>query len=285
MGGGGVVEEVQRRLASDPRRFLRLVDRALAPGDFEVIDRELPRILELLDDDGPPRAALAALRGASTHGDRRQRLELWIGALQDAGIDTRHAVIAAANTRFLRAGASASTDSALGELVEQWRAAERNLGIELETRVFAYAAREQSGLEQAIPEARGAGPGWRYGQILGVLWPHGWRVRADAMSFYNEFAPHPPADPQALRTLAPPVVASVRLTEGWWEPMAEALVRDGLCELLCAANRPGELAEAVSFLGARPIDTGLLLLHAFVERIERRGEELVVTVALETPSK
>jgi hypothetical protein len=280
-----VIEEVQRRLASDPRRFLRLVDRALAPGDFELVDRELPRILERAVADTPVREILAALRSATSYASRRTHLEELIAALQQEGIDTRHAVIAAANARILRSGTSAATDGALHELASEWRQAEQRLGIELETRIFAYACRETTSLEAAIPEARDAGPGWRHGQILSVLWPHGWRVRASALSFYNEFAPHSPSDPQTLRSMAPPVVAHVELADGWWEALCASLVRDGLCELRCPAARRGELADALAVVGVRPIDTGLLLLHPFIERVDRQGDTVAVTLALEAPSR
>jgi hypothetical protein len=285
VGGGGVIEEVQRRLASDPRRFLRLVDRALAPGDFEAVDRELPRILEFAVADTPVRDALARLRSATSYTDRRMRLEKWIDVLAQEGIDTRHAVIAATSARILRSGTSGATDVALHELASEWHQAEQRLGIELETRIFAYACRENKSLEAAIPEARDAGAGWRYGQILSVLWPHGWRVRASALSAYNEFAPHSWSDPQTLRSIAPPVVASVKLEDGWWEALCESLVLDGLCELRCPAARRSELADAVVMLGVRPIDTGLFLLHAFVERIDRHDDVLAATLALEGPSR
>jgi hypothetical protein len=66
--------------------------------------------------------------------------------------------------------------------------------------------------------------------------------------------------------------------------MAEVLVRDGTCELLCPSNQAGDLASALSLLGLRAIDTGSLLLHAFLERIDRSGQILRATVALEAPS-
>jgi hypothetical protein len=284
VGGGGVVEEVHRRLAADPRRFLRLMDRALAPGDFEVVDDQLPAILELAVQDGPVKMTLVRLRSARSHVDRRKQLEALIETLKLAEIDTRHAVVAAANARVLRPGTSAATDEALCRLARDWRTSEDRLGIELETRIFAYACRERPDLEAAIPEARGAGAGWRYGQVLGVLWPHGWRVRSSALSTYNEFAPHAPTERLSLRALAPTKLAHFELNDGWWAAMSEALVSDGVCELCCSVSRPGDLADALVSLGMRPIDTGSFLLHAFVERIDRQGDTLRATIALEAPS-
>jgi hypothetical protein len=247
------------------------------------VDGELRRILEFAVAVGPVQSALAALRAAGSHAKRREHLNTLIAALDGAGIDTRHAVIAAANARILRPGTSAGTDEALLRLSRDWAAAEDRLGIELETRIFAYSCRDRDDLETAMPELHGTDTGWRYGQILGVLWPHGWRVRANALAVYNEFSPHAPTDQRSLRRLVPPAVTTVDLVDGWWDRMAEALVRDGLCELTCPSAAPGALAHALTMIGARAVDTGSYLLHPFIERIDRRGDTLRANIALEAP--
>ncbi len=284
IGGGGVIEQVHRRVAADPRRFLRLIDRALAPGDFEIVDDEMRRILDLAIVDSPVRSSLGELRAATSPLDRRACLEAFIGALDAAGIDTRHAVVASVSARILRPGTSVATDAALQRLSDDWLAAERQLGIEIETRIFAYACRHRDDLEKAIPEAAGSDAGWRYGQALGVLWPHGWRIRASALSTYNEFSPHAPVDQRALRRLVPPRVARVDFADGWWELVAAALARDGLCELACASTKAGALAEALGVLVSRAVDTGSYLLYPFVERIDRGRDAIRATIALEAPT-
>ncbi|HJZ35069.1 MAG TPA: protein DpdJ [Solirubrobacterales bacterium] len=284
VGGGGVIEELQRRIWADPRRFLRLVDRALAPGDFEAVDAEMPRVLDLLGVPGPLRDAVDELRGAESHRARRSALERVIGVLGREGVDTRHAVVAALNSRILRPGTSIATDRALRDLSQDWSSLEQRLGLEIETRIFAYVCRRRPDLEQAIPEALGAGSEWTYGQILGVLWPHGWRVRANALSFYNEFGAVAPSDAARLRRLVPPGVATVDIGGDWWERAVEVLTRDGLCELRGEVERPAEMAAAIALFGQRAIDTGGLLLHGFLERTDRRDGSLFASIALEVPS-
>jgi ATP-dependent helicase Lhr and Lhr-like helicase len=284
VGGGGVIEELQRRISADPRRFLRLVDRALAPGDFEVVEAEMPRILDRLAEAGRLRKAVDALRGAQTNAERRGELDRLVRVLGREGLDTRHAVIAALNARVLRPGTSVATDTALRALTQDWSQLEHRLGVEIETRVFAYVCRRRPDLEQAIPDASGAGADWTYGQVLGVLWPHGWRVRSGALSFYNEFAASAPSDAERLREVVPPRVGVIDIGGDWWEQAVAVLTRDGLCELSCEAERAGELAEAIAVFGRRAIDTGGLLLHGYLERLDRRDGSLRASIALEVPS-
>lgn len=235
VGGGGAIEEVHHRMTADPRRFLRLLDRTLDPSDFEVVDHEIPRALELIATSGATSTAVARFRAAESHVERRLALEDFVRALRAAGIDTRHAVVAALNARVLRPGTSAATDIALRDLANDWAEAEKRLGIELETRIFAYASRQREDVAAAIPEGNGVGDaGWRYGQILGLLWPHGWRVRAGALSHYNQFKETIPTDARMLRGFGADTVTRVDVTEpDWWSAMADALANRGMCDLTC----------------------------------------------------
>ncbi len=67
IGGGGVVEEILRTFAADPRRFFRIAESALAATDFEIVDRELTRLLALTATDAELNVALDAVRSASDH--------------------------------------------------------------------------------------------------------------------------------------------------------------------------------------------------------------------------
>lgn len=286
IGGGGAIEEVHHRVSADPRRFLRLLDRTLDPSDFEVVDREVPKALELIARPGVTSAAIARFRSAETHVERRRALDDFILGLRDAGLDTRHAVIAALNARLLRPGTSAATDAALRDLANDWVAAETRLGVELETRVFAYACRQREELAAAIPEPGGGGDaGWQYGQVLGLLWPHGWRVRASSLSHYNQFKESIPTDARLLRGFGAGTVPRIDVTDtDWWPAMATALANRGICDLMCPRSNERTMADALTLLGTQPIDTGAYLLHPTVERIDRNAADLHVTVALETPT-
>jgi hypothetical protein len=63
-GGGGIVEEVLRVYAGDPRRFFRLAESALDGTDFELVDRELTRLVEYAASRPDLKAALLTVRTA-----------------------------------------------------------------------------------------------------------------------------------------------------------------------------------------------------------------------------
>jgi hypothetical protein len=303
VGGGGVIEELHRRCAENPRRFFKLLSRALDPGDFEVVDTEVPRAIELATADGALETALQALRDANTHQARRATLETMVATLTSVGIDTRHAVVAALNARLVRPGASAQTDVGLKRLIEAWHQAERTLGIDLEARVFALHCRDRAEFDGALPEMAGwrlgqiptggagwrlgqiptGGAGWRFGQILSLLWPHGWRARAEALQAYNEFAPHPPTDRLALRPAARASTAVVRAEGDWWPALEASLVHSGVAVLRCPRDDQPALAEALVQLGIRAVDTGALLLHPWIESVRYEDGAVDVEIAVDAP--
>ena len=79
IGGGGIVEEFARRYRDDPRRFFRLVESALAPSDFEIVDTELVGVLDLAVND-PQMSQSLATSGPPTRrrSQRRRSGHCWL---------------------------------------------------------------------------------------------------------------------------------------------------------------------------------------------------------------
>ena len=282
IGGGGVVEELHRRCAENPRRFFTLLTRALEPGDFEVVDRELPRAISLVCEPGPVQLALRALREASTQRERQHSLEQALTALRGAGLDTRHAVVAAINARLVRPGATPATDVGFRRLVEAWRTAEARLGIDLEPRTFALHARDWPDADEALPASGDAG--WRFGQIIGLLWPHGWRARAEALQTYNEFAAHPPSDRFILTAQTRNTARAIDLDGEWRLELEDALVTNGTATLAAGPGNLTALAQVLAEVGTYPIDTGALLLYPWIESIRHEDGGLRIGLAVEAPA-
>ena len=66
IGGGGIIEEFARLYSDDPRRFFRLVESALSPSDFEVVDTELTRALGMAVNNQALRQCMADVRSATS---------------------------------------------------------------------------------------------------------------------------------------------------------------------------------------------------------------------------
>lgn len=264
LGGGGVVEEILRQFAADPRRFFRLAESALAPCDYELIDRELTCVLERSADDAEVVTALADVRGAEGNAPLQAAAARLRRLLADRGLVVNHAVSAALHARLLRPGTSPTTDGLLLALMRDWREQEARLGIEIEARVYAFLAAERPESAAALSSLGPVphnDPYWRFQTLYGLFWPRGHLVRAQSLASYNPYAEAPSPDREILLDLLRAGEPSVRL-DGEWQPRVHAaLAEHGAVRLEASFDDRDRLKEALLHAAATPVEAGFLHLH------------------------
>jgi hypothetical protein len=284
IGGGGIVEEFARRYGEDPRRFFRLVESALAPSDFEVVDTELMRALDLAVHDPEVRQLLADVRSTTSQTATTSAVWALSAALADHGISVSHPVTAALNARVLRPGSSAETDALLYSLLCRRRSEEARLGIEIDARVFAFVASASDELDRAVPPPAVGIDNQRqrrFATIYGLLWPRGSVVRASSLQAYNPYHPHPPTDRMLVLTALRPTAPVVALSDSdWRELLATSLVDGGTAFLSAPPAEVRNLRGAVMEVQAMPVDAGFLMLYPHVIGVARDGENVLVRLEL-----
>jgi hypothetical protein len=284
LGGAGVLEEVTRRYAEDPRRFFRLVENALGPSDYELVDAELTRLLEMVAVDPALATLFQHVRGATRHEELQAAVSLLEAELSARGVLVTHAVMSAMHARILRPGSGPHTDALLLSLMLRWRAEEKRLGVELDARVFAYLLSKDGGVTSALgqvdPAVAGT-PSSRFHALYGLLWPRGSTVRSVALASYNPFAPLPPADRELvldrLTRTSPTVVVG---KDGWQAAVADGLREHGMVRLSAALAARDVLKAALLDLAAEPIEVDALHLYPQVEGVERGPNGFRATVYL-----
>lgn len=290
IGGGGFIEEFLTLYAGDPRRFFRLLDAALAPSDLEALGFELERVLEIATSTAPEEApvarAFSAVRSADSHAASVQALNDLRAELARRGVQPTPTLLVALNTRVLRPGTTAETDSYLALLMRDWLDAERRLGIEIDARVLALVRSADYRLEQAlgvnaVGDSDRARAVWRYGVLYGMLWPRGAQVRSEALRPVNAFERLPECDRLLLLVAIPRPVVTVTLGgENWFQDLAQVLVRDGVAEIVAPVAEAGRLADALLRIGSEAIDSEALLIHARLSGLRRDGQQLRASVEL-----
>lgn len=284
LGGGGLIEEILRRYSSDPLKFFRLAQSALEPSDFEIVDAELTRLLELEAADTELADAMAGVRRATSYESLRRATEGLRRVLSSRGILVSHPVMAAVNARILRPGSSAQTDELLRLLIRRWRAEEERVGVEIDARVFAYVASGDDQLDQALAHLGAiypSDPNWRFQVIYGLLWPRGNLIRSQALSSYNPFAPLPEADRELLLDVLRPAESKVSLNDANWRTrVAEALAQSGAVSLVAQSVERERLKRAILDLVAEPLEVGFLHLYPQIEGVQREDHSLSVRLSL-----
>jgi len=269
-GGMGFLESLHERMVVDGRSFLRLVRSALLPGDLQRSDEDLTALLEhASDDEHPVWAAVSAYRGGRNGGEKARALGLLRRSLAEVGIPPVHTTVAAIIGRIARPGTSRATDEATGMLLGEWRRAEEHLGLELGVRAW-----QRRGL--LLLKASGAtlpGRGDDAGQldaIASLLWPRGWRLRAEGLASYAPYERRLPCAPDLVLAHLEQAEARIEVTDAdALQKITGQLADVGSCRVFAATGKGRELAQLVAAAATTPVDIGDII--AFARLSEYQG--------------
>ncbi|RPE31822.1 protein DpdJ [Kitasatospora cineracea] len=278
VGGGGFIEALASRVRPDPRRFLRLVSRALQPSSTELLDAHLRRIVRYITTNSDWSDLVSDYRGSATQEKRVANLNRIRAQLRTSGIQgAEQTVVSGLANRLLRPGSNSQTDQALRTIVDEWEAAEKRLGLEISPRTWAYLMRDRQDLAPGLSLAAGAGERQRIDAVQSLLWPRGWAVRANALQSWNPYADNLPAAADLVRGLFTATAETIDVTL----PGADGLVRTRLADHGSAqlAARPEDaaaLANMLVDLSVHAVETDFLQVHPRIVEIDHRPDGSIV---------
>jgi len=284
LGGGGVIEEIVRKYNADPRHFFRLVEAALEPSDFEVVDSELTRILDLQATDTDVATAFRNVRESQGHEMLLRNTDELRRVLKTRSILVTHPVVAALNARILRPGSSKQTDDLFRKLSNSWTDEEARLGIEIDARVFAYVASANDDLDHALANLGhflSSDRTWRFQAIYGLLWPRGNVIRGRALSTHNRFSAIPAADRELLLDLLRPSETRVSINDSKWRTDVSKGLKEGrTVELIAGTDQQLMLKLSLLDLVVEPLDINFLHFYPQLEGFRREPNHLVAVLGL-----
>lgn len=290
VGGGGIIESFLIRYGEDPRRFFDLVENALRPSDYEIADQQLTILLDWMNSPGQVEVKdkVSAYRVASTenhkaHADAFDDLRK---TLDKKGLFTCHGVIAAIANRILRPGSNEDTDALLHNMISRWRNLEDNLNVEIDPRILAYLESANDAIDNVIRD-----PGdnaievnrrqWRFNTLFSLLWPRGGASRSARLVAYNPYESLPETEHDLVHLFLIGEATRVNIDdEGWSQKACDCLIKDSEVILVGKPEELPVLRKALMELMTVPIDSGYMLLHPKVERVNRRVESIEISLSL-----
>lgn len=256
-GGMGFLESLHERMVVDGRAFLRLVRSALLPGDLQRSDEDLTMLLaQASNADHPVWQAVASYRDGQTGGEKAQALGVLRQGLAEVGIPPVHTTVAAIVGRIARPGTSHVTDEATGMLLGEWRRSEDRLGIEISVR--AWQRRGLSLLDASGISLPGRGDSAaQLDAIASLLWPRGWRLRADALASYTPYERRLPCAPDLVLAHLESAEVRINVTDkDALDKIVHQLVHVGACRVFAATGSGRDLAQLVAAAATTPVDIG-----------------------------
>lgn len=228
---------------------------------------------------------MAACRASRGYDELRNATERLKSILSAKGVLVTHPVFSAVNARILRPGSSPESDQRLRELITTWRTLEEDLGIEIDARIFAYAASSSTSFRDALRQIDAAhheDQQWRFHVIYSLLWPRGNYIRSRSLSSYNPFSSLRDADREVLLDCIRTREMHVSLVDPQWrEKVTSALTEGGVVKLTAPASMGTELKRAALDLAAIPLEIGYMHLYPRTDKLQRDPETISLTISLE----
>ncbi len=287
-GGCGLIEEFMRSYAEDPRRFFAMVRSNLEMGEFEIIDHQMAKLLQMLiggesQSDTPD--WIGKIRGAKRFEDLASASRRLRHSLQKDGFSTFHGFVVSVGNRILRPGAGPGTDQYLASAIDKWRSHEERLGVEIDLRVICFWLSQAPDIDAIMDEGviltgvdRNA---WRMNAIYGLLWARGRFIRSAPLQTRNSFTELPPVE----RLLVIDTIGDDRErisveNDDWLGTVQQLMSEAKMVTLVCGSEKRALLGSAIHALITNPIDTGYLRAYARLQGLRQTKDKLEADLEL-----
>lgn len=282
-GGNGLIEDVANLLSIRPDNLYRHIEAALSPRDFEYTNTQLRAVVQWLGGplpDSEVTDAVTAVRRATSSAEASEAFAQLRCLLTARGQAVFHGYSVALSMRLLRPNSPGELDQLLAEIHSRWDDIESNHGVEVDVRVLCALFCETGELDQALGMLgmvlpSGDRRAWRFGVMLGLLWPQGHALRAVGLPWSNRFSPYAIDTERLLLenwlTVRPPAVDPHQ--PGW-----EALVREQLINCnestvtAPAAEAAIWLPKVVASMATEPVQFDYLNVFPELSGIKRNGD-------------
>lgn len=282
IGGGGFIEALATRVRPDPRRFLRLVARALQPGTNELVDAHMHRLLGLIVSESGWSTTISDFRGAASQQERVVILGRIVTNMRQAGVyGAEQSVVSCMANRLLRPGSTTATDQSLQTLVGKWSQEEERLELEIPSRTWAYLMRHRADLDAGLNISATDTEQRRIDAIQSLLWPRGWSLRAGELESYNPYAKSLSSAPDLVRSMLEnsKVAVDVAAQEADRQ-IRELLANNGSAQLRAKPEHSGKLSNLLVGLSTKAIETDFLQVYPRITEIRHLPDGTAV-VSLE----
>lgn len=278
-GGTGVIEAAIDRIIEDPRSFWAVVSSTFGPCDGERVDSNLRSFLQERKQ-GAFKKEVGRTRVAS---DLAETTSAWTElrkSLFQNGIDVDQTVISALATRLLRPGSDERIEGLIDHLLDRWDGLEAELGIEVDLRVFAYLASSEPDVRERLGEisaSTGQTDDWAVGQLVGLLWPRGGKLRSSSLQSRNPYGDLPQTERLLLEHFVSAPLPTVNFSDPQWRLVLDAHLQSvGTACVACASET--DASQVVRELLTNPTSIGVLEFHPRVVGLSRQAGAIQLLV-------
>ena len=278
-------------LTSRPDSLYRHIEAALGPRDFEWTNLQMRQMVQWLGSDksdGEVIQAVTMVRQAMNSAETTQHFASLRTMLVNRGQSIFHGYSVALSMRLLRPDSPTELDRLLATIHERWDNLEAIHGVEVDVRVLCALFSPDDRLDQAFETSGYQLPAenrqaWRFGVLMGLLWPQGHALRAVSMPWSNRFSPFSIDTERLLLTqwLTPRPDPIDPSQPDWEEQVRERLLtRSKAVISVLSVQASSLLPKVVSALVTEPVQFEYLNVFAQLTEIKRFGDRIEWTFSI-----
>jgi hypothetical protein len=290
-GGNGLIESVAELLTSRPDSLYRHIEAALGPRDFEWTNAQLRQIVQWLGGPQPDNEVIQAVtnvRQAANSADTAQHFSALRALLVNRGQSIFHGYSVALSMRLLRPDSPCELDRLLASIHARWDELENLHGVEVDVRVLCALFSVDDQLDQAFEYAGHHLPSdnrqaWRFGVLMGLLWPQGHALRAVSMPWSNRFSSFNIDTERLLlaQWLTPRPDPIDPAQSDWEEQVRERLLKSSRAVVSVPASQAGQLLpKVVAGLVSEPVQFEYLNVFAQLTEVKRLNDRIEWTFSI-----
>ena len=290
-GGNGLVESVAELLTSRPDSLYRHIEAALGPRDFEWTNAQLRQMVQWLGGPQPDNEVIQTVtmvRQAPNSADAAQHFANLRAMLVSRGQSIFHGYSVALSMRLLRPDSPRELDCLLALIHARWDELEDLHGVEVDVRVLCALFSVDNQLDQAFEYAGHHLPSenrqaWRFGVLMGLMWPQGHALRAVSMPWSNRFSSFNIDTERLLLTqwLTPRPDSIDPAQSDWEEQVREHLLNSSRAVISVPASQAGQLLpKVVAALVTEPVQFEYLNVFAQLTEVKRLNDHIEWTFSI-----
>jgi hypothetical protein len=290
-GGNGLVESVAELLVTRPDSLYRHIEAALGPRDFEWTNLQLRQMVQWLGGeklDQDIMQAVAQVRQALSSAEAAKHFAELRALLVGQGQSLFHGYSVALSMRLLRPDSPTDLDHLLARIHQRWDELEATHNVEVDVRVLCALFSVDEELDLAFQTSGQILPrdnrmAWRFGVLMGLLWPQGHALRATALPWANRFSSFALDTERLLLeqwlTKRPePIDPS---TINWAEQVRKQLLTTpGAVVSIPAAQVGVLLPQVVATMAIEPIQFDYLNVFARLMEVKRLSDRIELTFSI-----
>ena len=290
-GGNGLIEGVAELLVTRPDSLFRHIEGVLGPRDFEWTNVQLRQIIQWLGGASPDDEVIQAVsqvRHSINATDASSYFSTLRSLLVTRGQSIFHGYTVALSMRLLRPAMPSELDQLIALIHKYWDELELRLGIEVDVRVICALFSSDDRIDQAFESTdhvlpMGSRTAWRFGVLMGLLWPQGHALRSVAMPWSNRFSSHSISTERLLlaQFLTPRPEAIDPIVEGWETQVRNRLLSDTRAIISIHNSQVSQLLpQVISKLITEPIQFDYLNVFAQLTEVKRRESRIELTFSV-----